>query len=271
MSVTRPTDGDGRTYRRIDQILVFVDGILPRPEPHTLDDRKHARLLAGCCLALKLLRLHQLALDAEDGLFYSAGLDDLAWRRRESGQRPFRYTVGCVDGCCIHSFEEVLRDDVDHTFASLGEVLQAVLSMVEAACIAYNEEWRVVVDDLGVRVWSQIRALAVLGSRANEANGSGDDGGDQEFVVECSGSAILVRIDVDVLVLQTRSIVIRTLSGLPVGVLGLGEHQLLVFTPIRTGAFYVFEIAVWVSLDGLLGVELLLVCCRVLLPLLLIG
>lgn len=148
------------TYCRIQNILVLVDGIFPSPEPHTLENSKHTRLLPRCDSALKLFALHQFALNSEDGLFHSAGLDLATWYRGETGQGPFTDAVGSIDACGVCGFDEVLADNVDDALAALDKVLERVFGVVNAAGMADDENWRVVVYHLGVRVWREVGAGA---------------------------------------------------------------------------------------------------------------
>ena len=78
------------------------------------------------------------------------------------------------------------------------------------------------VDDLRVREWCEIRAAAVLATCAYEADGAGDDGADEELVVESCWAAGLVGVDADVLLFETFAVVVGALTGFPGGVLGLG-------------------------------------------------
>ena len=70
------------TYARIKLILLLIQSILPCPEPHTLDNSQHARLLTRRCPALVLLRFEELAFDCEDGFLDSAGFNigTRSWR-----------------------------------------------------------------------------------------------------------------------------------------------------------------------------------------------
>ena len=138
--------GSATTYRRVYDVTVLIDRILPRPEAHAFHNREHTRLLPRRGPALELLGLHELALDAEDRLFNSAGLDVLARRRSQTRQRPLRDSVRRIDRRRVRGFQEMLRDDVDDALARVHEVLQTVLRFIEAPCIANDEDWWVVVD-----------------------------------------------------------------------------------------------------------------------------
>lgn len=110
----------------------------------------------------------------------------------------------------------MLGDDIDRTLAGLHQVAQRVFRSVEASRVANDEDGWIVVDDLRVGERSQVRAAPVLRSSAHEANGSRDDGGDQELVIEGRWPAVLVGINIDVLILQRCAAIVGTLTGLPV-------------------------------------------------------
>jgi len=74
--------------------------------------------------------------------------------------------------------------------------------VLEASGVSHNEDWWVVVDELRVRKWCQVRAAAILRSCTDEPNRSWNDRGDQQLVVGCRGTALRIWIDVDVIVLQ---------------------------------------------------------------------
>lgn len=139
-----------KTYRRINDIPVLVDRVLPSPEPHSLNNSQHTRLLPRRRPALKLLGLHQFALGGKHSLFDPAGLDIGARRRREPAERPLADAIGRIDAGAVGGLEEVLADDVYNALARLRQVAQGVLRGVEAARVADDEDGRVVVDDLGV-------------------------------------------------------------------------------------------------------------------------
>lgn len=54
----------------------------------------------------------------------------------------------------------MLGDDVERALAGFGEVAQGIFGFVEAAGVADDEDWRVVVDDLEVGEGGEIGGLA---------------------------------------------------------------------------------------------------------------
>nr|POE86493.1 ribonuclease hi [Quercus suber] len=187
--------------RVIDKTPLLIHSILPRPEADAFDDRQDPGFLPRRRPALEFLRLDQLALDAEHRLLDPAGLDHLARRRRQPGQRPLADAVRRVDAGHVHGLEEVLRDHVDDALAALDEVAQAVLGAVERARDPDDEQRRLVAHQLRVAERRQVRRRAVRRARAEEADGPRHDRRDEQLVVQPGRPAGLVRVNVDVRVL----------------------------------------------------------------------
>lgn len=206
------------TYRWVDQVLVFIDRIFSRPESHTLDDGQNTSLLSWRCPALKLLRLHQLAFYAEDGLLHAAGLDLLAVCRRQPGQGPFTDTVRRVHTRSVGRFQIMLADDVNRALSRVHQVSQTVLRSVKATSVPNDEDRRIMIDDLSIRKRSEVRGASILASSADESDRTWDNGADEKLVVERRWSSILVRVNGDVLLLQALAAVVGAVSGLPVRV-----------------------------------------------------
>lgn len=242
--------GDRPQNLRVDQTSILIDRILPHPKPHALDDRQHGRLLPGRLPALELLRVDQLALDAEHGLLHPRARHLLARRGMEAAERPLRHAVRHVDGASVGRFDEVLRDDVDGALARLDQVAQAVLLVVEAAAEADGEDGGVMVDDLCVAERAEVGAAPILAARAQKPNRSRDDARDEELVVESGRSALGVRVDVDVAFLQRGTAVVPAGAVRPAGVNGLAEGPMSGGVPVRTGGLDCSEVSVWVAFDG---------------------
>lgn len=107
------------THGRVKNVLVLVDRILSGPEPHSFQNGQHVGLLAWRHTAFKLLGIHQLALDCENGLLDSARLDLTAWSRRQTRQSPLAYAIRRVDTSSIGCFDEVFADNVNDALAAL--------------------------------------------------------------------------------------------------------------------------------------------------------
>jgi len=108
-----------------------------------------------------------------------------------------------------------------------------------------------VVHQLRIRKRGQIRAAPVFRARGEEANGAGDDGRDEEFVVGDCGAAFGVGVYVDVVVLEGGAGVVAALAGFPGWGRGLGEGEGCVGRPGGAGGFDGFEVGVGVALDVL--------------------
>lgn len=67
------TRADVCTYSRIDQVLIFIDGVFSRPKSDALDHGQYTSLFARGSSALEFLRVHQFALGGENGFLDSAG------------------------------------------------------------------------------------------------------------------------------------------------------------------------------------------------------
>ena len=145
-----PHPGNGPQDSQIDDIPLLINRILPDPKPRPLDDGQHPRLGPRPDPALKLLRLNQLALDAEDALAHPARFHRRAGSRMQTRQRPLRRAVGRIDAGEIHRLGEMLRHHVDDALAAFDQVAQRVLGVGQAAGEADDEERRVMVDDLRV-------------------------------------------------------------------------------------------------------------------------
>lgn len=165
----------------------------------------------------------------------------------------------------------MLADDVDRALSRINQILKTVLRLVKAARISYDEDRWVVIDDLGVGERGEVRAASVFGSRAYESNGSWDDGGDQELVVECRWAAILIRINGDVVFLQAFATIVGSVAGLPVGVYGLSHMPLPRNLPLRPTGLDLFEVPMWVPLNLLLTVHHALVSFGILSLLFFVG
>ena len=122
---------------------------------------------------------------------------------------------------------------------------------MHTAGVTNNENRRIMVDDLRIREWCQVRTAAILRPCAYEADWARNDRRDEQLVVERCGPAVLVGIDIHMLMLQTLSSVVRALAWLPVRLLRFCESPLLLCPPIWSPRFYVFEVAMWVALDVL--------------------
>ena len=136
--------------RRVDNVLLRINRILPHPEPHPLDNRQHPRLLPRRRPTLKLLRADQFPLDREHGFFDPRAFHCGACGGSEAAERPFAHAIGRVDGGRVGGFEKVLGDDVDGAFLGGGEVSERVFGVGEAAGETDGEKGGVVVYDLGV-------------------------------------------------------------------------------------------------------------------------
>lgn len=267
------------TYVGVNEVPVLVESILPCPEPHAFHDCQDARSLAWRGFALKLFRLHQLRLYAEHGLFHPAGLDDAARRRMQPSQRPLRSPVRRVDRGGVCSLDKVLGNDVDTAFTSVGEVAQRVLGAVETAGVPKDEDGRVVVDELEVGEWRQVRALAwfihqlpytaglgllrgahtVLADRAAESYRSRYDCADQQLVIVSWWSPLFIWIDLYVVLFQTRAPVIASLAILPVWVSCLCP-RLLPIGPVLSGCLDFLEVGMGVSLHDPFRIRAWLIC-----------
>ena len=233
-AVCNPTKTAHRPQdRRIDEVLFRVDSVFADPEVGPFDDCQNTGFLPWRCATLKLLRVHQLAFDGEDCFLDSRRLDALRRSGCETRQRPLRDTVRCIDRRGIGGLDEVLRDDVDGALSGLHKILQAILRVVVPTGIPNYENWRVVVDHLGVTEGRQIGRAPILRPRANEADRTWDDARDQELVVEDCRPTLLVRVYLDMLFLQALPVVVPTLAEFPIGVLGLGEVEGALFFPVR--------------------------------------
>lgn len=120
------------------------------------------------------------------------------------------------------------------------------------------------VDHLGVAKRREIRAGAVLGPRREEADGAGDNGGDEELVVVDCRTAVLIRIDFDVRDLEAGAVVVGAGAEFPVGRGGLCHVPLEGVIEGGAAGFDFLEVGVGIALDGLFGVhafeDLLVVC-----------
>jgi hypothetical protein len=251
-SVSKEGGGKTRdTYGRVNDIAVLVNGVFSRPKADTFNDGHDTCLFARRRSALEFFGVHELALNGEDGLLDSTGLNILAWRRRESSERPLRDTIRSIHRSRISRLDIMLRDDIDRALAGLNKILQTILRLVKPARIPNHENRRIVVHHLRVRKRRQIRTTPVLRPGTYETDGSGYDGGDQQFVVERRRPAVLVRVDVYVVVLQAFAVVVCALAGLPRRVLGFGEGELFVGSPLRAAGFDFFEVAVRIAFDVL--------------------
>ena len=143
-------------YSWINDIPVLVDRIFPHPEPHSLDNRQHARFLTWRRPTLKLCRRQQLPLDTENSLLDAGRLDLGARRGCEATQRPLGRAVRRIDTGSIGGFDVVFADDVDGAFFGRFQIAQRVFGVGEAACEADGEERGVVVYDVGVGEGSEV-------------------------------------------------------------------------------------------------------------------
>lgn len=161
----------------------------------------------------------------------------------------------------------MLADDVDGAFPCGGEVDEGILGIVEAAREAEDEERGVVVDHLkvgeggevGGGAWKRlvsdcfwkrkVEDHTILTPRRHEPNRPRYDPADQQLVIEHRRSPFLIRIEIHMLLLQTRPAVITALPRFPIGLLGLDEVELGLLAPVRSGRFHGFEIWVWVAPD----------------------
>ena len=66
---------------------------------------------------------------------------------------PFGHAVRRVDGRRVGRFDEVLRDDVDHALARLGQVAQAVFGVVVAAGVADAEDGGILGKSTSAQGW----------------------------------------------------------------------------------------------------------------------
>lgn len=71
----------------------------------------------------------------------------------QTRQRPLRDAVRGIDGARVRSFNEVLRNYIDHALAGFLQVTEAVLGVVETTGIANAEDGRVL-------RWLEARLLA---------------------------------------------------------------------------------------------------------------
>lgn len=164
-----------QTYSKIDNVLLVIDSILAHPEPRTLNNGQHTRLLPRRSPALKLPRALQLSLHAENGLPDPRTADGAGRRRREPACTPLTNAIRGIDARGIGGFDEMLRDDVDGALAGLAQVLERVLCIVKAAGIANDEERRVMVDHLEPREGRQVGAASIGRARAHESDGPWHD------------------------------------------------------------------------------------------------
>jgi hypothetical protein len=160
----------------------------------------------------------------------------------QSRDVPLRDAVRRVDSRRISRLDEVLGDDVDHAFARLGKVAQRVLCLLERSHKPDHKQRRVVVDDLRVAERRQVGRIAVLGSGADQPDRSGDYARDQELVVRRGFPPLLVRVDLDVVLLQTRPAVIRAVALLPLWAGGLRERDFSLASEVRSRCLDLAEI-----------------------------
>ena len=266
------TEDECCTYRWVDEVLVPIHRILPRPEPHPLENGHRARLLAGRGAAFILLEQIDLGLDAKNGLLDPRALDLLAVvHGGQPAHVPLGRAVGGIHGGSVGGLDEALGDDVDDALARVTQVGEGVLGGTggEGAGEADGEERGVVVEHVEVAEGGQVGGLAVRGAGAQEGDGAGHDGGDEELVVEAGWAALLVGVDDDVLLLLLSSACVGSGGGSGVrasasGILGRGRLVWFVEVvgavtkgPVRVGRLGVPELGVRVPLlaRGFRGLE----------------
>lgn len=185
-----------KTYSRIDNVLLLVDGILPHPKVDTLDKRSNTALLTRGSARIPLFHEVKLPLDAEDGLLYARGLHMLAVvYGRQATHIPLRFPVRRVDGRRVCGLEEALGDDVDDALFTLEQALKRIFRFLDGRGEAHDEHWRVVVHHVEVAERREVRHGAVCGAGGEEGDGARGDGGDEEFVVEACWATLGVGVD----------------------------------------------------------------------------
>lgn len=241
-------------YRRVNQILLFINGVLAHPEARALDDGHGARHLAGPAPARKLAHALELGLDAEDGLADARGPDRLAVvGGRQAAHGPLAHAVRGVDARRVGGLEEVLRDDVEGALARRVQVVQRVLGLgggAQAGGEANDKQGRVVVDDLEVAEGGQVGRGAVGGHGRDEGDGAGHDGRDEELVVVDGGAAVGVGVDGDVFRAgRAGGEVVGAGARRPRGRGRLGILEGGVAVPVGAGGLDLLEVRVRVALD----------------------
>ena len=232
---------DGLENLKVHHAVVLVNGVFPGPKAHALDNRQNTRLLAGSRPALEFLKINQLGLNGQDGFLHSCRLDDRGGSLGQTGSFPLRDSVWGVDGRCVGSFHEMFRDDVDHAFLRLVQILQGILGLVEGPHESHDEQGRIVVDDLRITERSEVGSLFVRGLGANEGDGPRHHTGDQELIIGRDRSTFCVRIDLDMILFQTLAPIIGTVALLPRWVRGLGESDFGILAEIRPGSLELVE------------------------------
>lgn len=155
---------------------------------------------------------------------------------------PLGNAVRGVDGGRIRCLDEMLGDDVDNALPRLMEVPQCILRLLQRPDQPNDEERRVMVDNLRVAEGRQIGRFPVLGPGAYERNGPRNYSRNQQFVVGTAGSSFFVRINFEVVLLQTLAAVICTVSLLPFWVGGLGVSDLCVVVEFRSGGLDLLKV-----------------------------
>ena len=144
----------------VNDVLIFVNRVIPDPESDAFNDGQHASLLSRRLPRLKFLGREQFSFNGEDGLLYTRDGDFGAWSRGETGQYPLRGAVWRIDRGCIGGFDVMLRDHVDRALLGFFQIAERVLGVGEATRETHSEERGVVIDDLGVGEGGKIGRFA---------------------------------------------------------------------------------------------------------------
>ena len=82
----------------------------------------------------------------------------------KSRDHPFGHSIRSIDGRRIRGFDEMLGDYVDDTFARRSQVTKGVFGIVETACVADDEDRRIVVYHLRIAEGGKVGGRACLKS-----------------------------------------------------------------------------------------------------------
>lgn len=117
---------------------------------------------------------------------------------RQPAYAPLGHAIGGVDARRVGRLDEVVADDVDDPLARVEQVPQRVLGPLDGGREADDQDGRVVAHDVEVAEGGEVGGGPVARERRQEGDWAGDDGRDEQLVVEGRGALGVAGVDGDV-------------------------------------------------------------------------
>src|SRR5699024_6349822 len=109
-----------------------IRSILLDPEPRSFNKHQRGNAHPRLHMVFELLDINNLSFDRKNRFLYTRRLHGCCWGLMETGYLPFRDAVWCINGGRVDGLDHVLRDGVNHYFASFFQIAECILDALWA-------------------------------------------------------------------------------------------------------------------------------------------